>query len=149
MDKLVMGGMKFTSGYATSATCTPSRYGLLTGVYPWRNKDAKIFPGTAPLIIDTKQVTIASMLKMQGYQTGIVGKWHLGLGEGMVNWNQHISPGPNEVGFDYSYILAATQDRVPTVYIKNGNVVGLDAKDPIYVNYDKNFEGEPTALDHP
>ncbi len=149
MDRITHGGIKFTNGYATSSTCTPSRYGLLTGTYPWRNKDARILPGTAPLLIATNQMTIPKMLKQSGYHTGIVGKWHLGLGDGNTNWNRHISPGPNEVGFDYSFILAATQDRVPTVYIKNGNVVGLDPKDPISVDYDKNFEGEPTAIDHP
>ena len=63
LDKLANGGMRFTNGYASSATCTPSRYALLTGVYPWRNKRAKILPGTAPLIIDTAQTTIPKMLK--------------------------------------------------------------------------------------
>ncbi len=149
MDKLINGGVRFTNGYASSATCTPSRYALLTGVYPWRNKNARILSGTAPLVIDTAQVTIPKMLKNQGYYTGIVGKWHLGVGDGNVNWNEHISPGPNEVGFDYSHILAATQDRVPTVYIENGDVVGLDPDDPIEVNYRENFEGEPTGKDNP
>lgn len=149
MDKLANGGIKFTNGYATSATCTPSRYGLLTGVYPWRNKDAKILPGTAPLIIDTTQITIPKMLKEKGYHTGIVGKWHLGLGTGFVDWNKKITPGPNEVGFDYSYIMAATQDRVPTVYIDNGFVANLDLNDPIEIDYNKNFEGEPTGKDNP
>jgi len=149
MDALANGGIRFSNGYATSATCTPSRYGLLTGVYPWREKDAKILPGTAPLLIHTDQMTIPKMLKEKGYHTGIVGKWHLGLGEGNLDWNQKITPSPNEVGFDYSYIMAATQDRVPTVYIQNGFVVGLDPKDPIEVNYDKNFDGEPTAITNP
>nr|WP_237340643.1 arylsulfatase [Wenyingzhuangia fucanilytica] len=149
IDKLANGGVRFTNGYATSATCTPSRYAILTGKYPWRNKDAKILPGTAPLIISTSQETLPKLFKSKGYATGVVGKWHLGLGSGHVNWNEHISPSPNEVGFDYSYIMAATQDRVPTVYIKNGNVVGLDLKDPIKVNYQKNFEGEPTAISNP
>lgn len=149
IDKLAKGGIRFTNGYATSATCTPSRYGLLTGVYPWREKDAKILPGTAPLLIKTSQMTIPKMLKEKGYFTGIVGKWHLGLGNGSLDWNQKITPSPNEVGFDYSYIMAATQDRVPTVYIENGTVVGLDPKDPIEVSYDKNFEGEPTAISNP
>jgi arylsulfatase A-like enzyme len=149
MDKLANEGMRFTNGYATSATCTPSRYGLLTGVYPWREKDAKILPGTAPLLIGTEQLTLPKMLKEKGYHTGIVGKWHLGLGSGNVNWNEKVTPGPNEVGFDYSYILAATQDRVPTVYIENGYVVGADPNDPILVDYDKNFEGEPTGLENP
>ena len=149
MDAMAMAGMRFNSGYATSATCTPSRYALLTGVYPWREKRAKILAGTAPLIIGTDQMTLPKMLKKEGYQTAIIGKWHLGLGNGNVNWNQLVSPGPNEVGFDYSYILAATQDRVPTVYIEDGNVVGLDPNDPIEVSYKKNFEGEPTGLDNP
>ena len=149
IDKLANAGLRFTNGYASSATCTPSRYALLTGVYPWREKDAKILPGTAPMLIKTTQMTIPKMLKGQGYHTGIVGKWHLGLGNGNVDWNKKVGPGPNEVGFDYSFIMAATQDRVPTVYIENGYVVGLDANDPIEVNYDSNFEGEPTGLDHP
>lgn len=149
MDALANGGVRFTNGYSSSATCTPSRYAILTGRYPWRNKDAKILPGTAPLIIDTAQITLPKMLRKEGYVTGVVGKWHLGLGRGTVNWNERISPGPNEVGFDYSYIMAATQDRVPTVYIDNGHVDGLDPNDPIEVNYEKNFEGEPTGLDNP
>ncbi|MGW9687035.1 sulfatase family protein [Flagellimonas sp. 2504JD1-5] len=149
LDRLANGGIRFTNGYASSATCTPSRYALLTGVYPWRNKSAKILPGTAPLIIDTAQMTLPKMLKQKGYKTGIVGKWHLGLGSGDVNWNQTVSPGPNEVGFDHSYIMAATQDRVPTVYIENGGVVNLDPEDPIEINYQKNFPGEPTGMDNP
>ncbi len=149
MDRLANEGIRFTNGYASSATCSPSRYALLTGVYPWRNENAKILPGTAPLIIDTEQLTLPNMLKAAGYQTGIVGKWHLGLGDGHVDWNQRISPGPNEVGFEDAFIMAATQDRVPTVYIKNGHVVGLDPNDPIEINYGKNFPGEPTGMDNP
>lgn len=149
IDALVKGGLKFTNGYASSATCTPSRYALLTGQYPWRNKKARILSGNAPLLIDTARVTLPKMLKSQGYYTGIVGKWHLGLGTGNVDWNKKISPGPNEVGFDYSFIMAATQDRVPTVFIENGYVVRLDPNDPIQVSYKKNFEGEPTGKDNP
>ena len=149
IDKLAKGGVRFTNGYASSATCTPSRYALLTGEYPWKNKNAKILSGTAPLIIGTAQMTLPKMLETKGYHTGIVGKWHLGLGAGNVDWNKTISPSPNQVGFDYSYIMAATQDRVPTVYIKNGNVVGLDPKDPIEISYQENFKGQTTGLDNP
>lgn len=149
MDRFANEGMKFTNAYATSATCTPSRYALLTGIYPWRNENAKILAGTAPLLIETDRMTLPKMLKTKGYNTGIVGKWHLGLGDGNVDWNERVSPGPNEVGFDYAYIMAATQDRVPTVYIEDGHVVGLDKNDPIYVDYDTNFEGEPTGKENP
>jgi arylsulfatase A-like enzyme len=149
MDKLAKAGVQFTDGHSSSATCTPSRYALLTGQYPWRNQNAKILPGTAPLLIDTEQMTLPKMLKQEGYHTGIVGKWHLGLGRGNVNWNERVSPGPNEVGFDYSFIMAATQDRTPTVYLENGYVVGLEKNAPLYVDYDKNFEGQPTGIDNP
>jgi arylsulfatase A-like enzyme len=149
IDSLAAGGIRFTNGYASSATCTPSRYALMTGRYPWRNKDAKILSGTAPLIITTDQMTVPKLLKGAGYYTGVVGKWHLGLGTGDVNWNTRVSPGPNEVGFDYSYIMAATQDRMPTVYLKNGVVENLDPDDPITVSYAGNFPGEPTGLDNP
>lgn len=149
IDKLVAGGMKFTKAYASSATCTPSRYAILTGSYPWRNENAQILPGTAPLIIDTTEMTIPKMLKKQGYKTAVIGKWHLGLGLGNVNWNEQVKPGPNEVGFDYSYIMAATQDRVPTVYLKDGLVENLDPNDPIEIDYDNEFEGEPTGYANP
>ena len=149
IDMLAKGGVRFTNGYASSATCTPSRYALLTGIYPWRNKDAKILPGSAPLLIGTQQQTLPKMLKQTGYKTAVVGKWHLGLGTGIVDWNNKITPGPNEVGFDYAYIMAATQDRVPTVYINNGFVDGLSANDSIAVDYEKNFEGEPTGKSNP
>jgi arylsulfatase A-like enzyme len=118
-DQLARNGIRFTQGYATSATCTPSRYSLLTGQYAWKNKRAHILPGDAPLIMTPGMTTIPSMLKKAGYNTGVVGKWHLGMGKGNVDWNKTVSPGANDVGFDYSYLLAATQDRVPTVILEN------------------------------
>ncbi len=149
IDRLARGGVCFNNGYATSATSTPSRYALMTGMYPWRNKDAKILPGDAPLIIDPAQYTMPKMMQQSGYYTGAIGKWHLGMGDGNVNWNEQVTPGAMQVGFDYSCIIAATNDRVPTVYVENGNVVGMDAGDPIQVSYEQNFEGEPTALTNP
>jgi arylsulfatase A-like enzyme len=149
IDKLANEGVQFMKGYASSATCTPSRYALLTGTYPWRNKNAKILPGTAPLVIDTTTYTLPKLLKDKGYATAVVGKWHLGLGTGATNWNTEIKPGPNQVGFDYSYIMAATQDRVPTVYIENSKVNNLDVNDPISIDYKNNFVGEPSGLENP
>lgn len=149
IDSLSHGGVCFTNGYATSATSTPSRYALMTGMYPWKNRDAKILPGDAPLIINENQFTLPKMMQENGYVTGAIGKWHLGMGAGNVNWNETVKPGAKEIGFDYSCLIAATNDRVPTVYVENGDVVGRDLSDPIEVSYEKNLEGEPTALSHP
>ncbi|MBO4612444.1 MAG: arylsulfatase [Bacteroidaceae bacterium] len=148
IDRLANGGVCLTNGHSAAATSTPSRYGLLTGLYPWRRK-TNILPGDAPLIIGEEQFTLARLFQMAGYRTGTIGKWHLGIGKGHIDWNRTIKPGPNEIGFDYSCILPATVDRVPCVYVENGNVVGLDPNDPIEVNYHKNFEGQPTAITNP
>lgn len=149
LDKLAQSGVRFNQGYATSATSTPSRYALMTGEYPWKNPDAKILPGDAPLLISVDQYTLPKMMRSAGYATAAIGKWHLGMGAGNVDWNQQITPSANDIGFDYSCLIAATNDRVPTVYVEDGKVVGLEADDPIYVNYKTNFEGEPTAISHP
>lgn len=142
LDSLASEGIRFNNAYATSATSTPSRYGLLTGQYPWRNDDARILPGDAPLLIRPEMNTLPKMLRDNGYQTGAIGKWHLGMGDGNVDWNRPISPSANEVGFDYTCLIAATNDRVPTVYVENGLVEGLDPSDPIEVSYEHNFPGE-------
>ncbi|MCH2175429.1 MAG: arylsulfatase [Lentisphaeria bacterium] len=150
LDRLAASGIRFTNGYATAATCTPSRYSLLTGSYPWRNPLAAILPGDAPQLVTPEMKTMPKMLKKAGYHTGIVGKWHLGLGDGNLDWNGSINGTPNDVGFDYSYIMAATNDRVPTVYVKNREVENLDPNDPIEVTYeDKPFPGEKTGRDNP
>ncbi len=149
MDRLATEGLRFTQGHCTAATSTPSRYSLLTGMYPWSNQNAKILPGNAALIIDKEQVTLPKIMKQAGYVTGTVGKWHLGLGDGAVDWNNEIYPGAREVGYDYSFIQAATNDRVPCIFIENGKGVGLDSNDPLYVSYQKNFIGEPTGKENP
>ena len=151
IDRLASEGVVFYHGYATAATCTPSRYSLLTGSYSWRNERAHILPGDAPLIIDPGTSTLPSVLKEAGYKTGVVGKWHLGIGEGNQNWNEPLPLTPLDIGFDYSYIMAATNDRVPCVYLDGRDVVGLDPSDPIEVEYDKNkpFPGLPTGRENP
>lgn len=151
VDRLAAEGIRFRQGYATAATCTPSRYSLLTGSYPWRNPRAAILAGDAPMIIDPGIRTLPGMLRDAGYTTGVVGKWHLGLGDGDLDWNREIEGTPNDVGFDDSYIMAATNDRVPCVYVEDRKVVGLDPDDPIEVTYDwsKAFPGQPTGRHNP
>mgnify|MGYP003115360130 FL=1 len=148
VDKLASNGVMFTDAHSTAATCTPSRYSLLTGNYAFRN-NAEILPGDAPLLIDTSFVTMPKMLQKAGYTTGVVGKWHLGLGYGKVDWNKPVTPGPSEVGFDYSFLLPATGDRVPTVFLENNNVVNLSEDDPIAVNYDKKIGHRPVGTERP
>lgn len=150
LDRLASQGMRFTDAYAPAAVCTPTRYGLLTGQYAWRHPPgSRILSGVAPLAIPPGTVTVPSLLHEAGYATGCVGKWHLGLGEGQTDFNGEIKPGPREVGFDYSFIVPATGDRVPCVYVENQRVVGYDPKDPIAVRYGSPIGDEPTGAKNP
>jgi len=149
IDRLAEQGLKFTDAHASSATCTPSRFALLTGQYPWRQQGTNILPGDARLIIEPGRATLPSLLKQAGYATGVIGKWHLGLGGKDLDWNGKIAPGPLEIGFDECFLIPATGDRVPTVYVENHRVVGLDPADPIAVSYGKPIGDEPTGRDHP
>lgn len=152
VQRLADQGLLFTDAHSTNSVCTPSRYSLLTGQYAWRQRGTGILPGDAALIIPTrdKAATLGTLMQQAGYRTAAIGKWHLGLGSGNIDWNKPISPAPAEVGFDYSFIMAATGDRVPCVYVENGAVLNLDPQDPIQVNYrGKTYPGEKTAATHP
>lgn len=151
IDRLAQEGLKFTNAHTTSGTCTPSRYALMTGNYPWRKKGTGVLPGNASLIIPTDKITLPLVFQNAGYKTGAVGKWHLGLGTPGkdINWNKPIKVGPNEVGFDYAYFFPATSDRVPTVFIENHEIVGYDKEDPIEVNYVEKVGKEPTGKENP
>ena len=151
VERLAARGLRFTDAHAVASTSTPSRYSLLTGHYSWRRNDTGVAAGNAGMIIRPEQQTVADLFKQQGYVTGAVGKWHLGLADktGTQDWNGHITPGPSDIGFDYSYIMAATGDRVPCVWVENEHVVGLDPADPIEVSYRAPFEGEPLGKTHP
>lgn len=150
LDKLASEGLRFTDAHCTSATCTPSRYALMTGQYPWRKQGTGVLPGDAALIIPTDKITLPKLFQQAGYQTGIVGKWHLGIGTSVNKaWNGELTPGPNETGFGYSFIFPATADRVPTVFVENHRVVALDSLDPIQVDYQNKIGNDPTGKEHP
>ena len=165
-DALAASGMAFTDAHAASAVCTPSRYAILTGRYPWRSElKAGVLRGYSRPLIEKGRLTVASMLKDQGYQTAIVGKWHLGMGmpfhdaDGSyavsghewdkhpdVDYSQPISPSPNAYGFDQSFCIAASLDMPPYVYIENGRFTQIPNR--MTVNTGKRYWREgPTAPD--
>ena len=151
VDKLASEGIRFTNAHTVAATSTPSRYSLLTGEYAWRRPDTDIAAGDVKMIIRPEQYTMADMFKSAGYATAAIGKWHLGLGAktGGQAWTAPLPAALGALGFDYHYIMAATADRVPCVFIENGKVANYDPSDPIEVSYTKNFPGEPTGKDNP
>lgn len=149
-DRLAATGIRFTNGHSSSASCTPSRFSMLTGGYAFRQEGTGIAPGNAALIINPETRTLADIFSEAGYKTGVIGKWHLGLGgENGPDWNSFITPGPQDIGFDYSFIIPATGDRVPCVYVENARVMGLDPSDPISVSYKEKIGNEPTGLENP
>lgn len=150
IDKLAAQGIKFTNAYAPASTSSPSRYALLTGEYAWR-KDVGILPADAPLTIDPNKNTLPAFLRKAGYHTGLVGKWHLGLGKqnAPVDFNKKIQVGPLAIGFDYAYYFPATNDRVPCIYIDNETVDMLEPLDPIQVSYRQKIGNEPTGKERP
>lgn len=151
VDRLAAEGVRFTDAHAAAATSTPSRYSLLTGEYAWRKEGTDIAAGNAGMIIRPERFTLADMFKSEGYTTAAIGKWHLGLGDktGEQDWNAPLPMALGDIGFDYSYIMAATADRVPCVFIENGRVANYDPTAPLEVSYKANFPGEPTGKNNP
>lgn len=132
MDALAREGRRFTDFHSASAVCSPSRYALLTGQYPARkNMWRPIFMRT-PLIVDTTQMTIGKVMKNAGYETAVIGKWHLGFGNTFpIDWNKELKPGPLEVGFNYYFGVPVLNSHPPFVYVENYRVVGLTPDDPM------------------
>lgn len=149
IDRLAAEGKRFTNGYCSASTCTPTRYSLLTGTYAFRRKGTGIAAPNSRLIIPQETYTLADVMKQAGYQTAVIGKWHLGLGgERGPDWNGELSPGPRELGFDYNFLLPTTNDRVPQVFVENQRVLNLDLQDPLWVGEKKPGEDHPTGISH-
>lgn len=149
IDELASQGLRFTDAHCAAATCTPSRYSLLTGEMAFRKPGTGIAPGTANMIIGTDQYTLGDLFQQAGYRTGVIGKWHLGLGDKEIDWNGQIKPGPEAIGFDHYFIFPATNDRTPCVYIENGRVVNLDPADPITVSRRKRIPDSVPGTKYP
>ena len=130
IDRLAKEGRRFTDAHTASAVCSPSRYGLMTGQFPLRRNFWGPLPFTNELTIDTSQPTIASVLKSVGYETAIIGKWHLGFGKGKTDWNKPLKPGPLELGFNHYFGMPTVNSGPPFVYVEDHNVVDYDPADP-------------------
>ena len=148
IDRLANEGVRFTSGYCSASTCTPTRFSLLTGTYAFRQKGTGIAPPNGPSIIRPGTETLPAILKRAGYATAVIGKWHLGLGETAPDWNGELKPGPLDIGFDHCYLLPTTNDRVPQVFVEDRRVKNLVPEDPLWVGSEKPSEDHPTGITH-
>lgn len=165
MDRLGKAGMIFTDAHSSSAVCSPTRYGIMTGRYNWRSPlQSGVLGGLSPRLIEPGRMTVASMLKDHGYATACIGKWHLGMdwvkqaGKEVtelsvetpdqvhnVDYSQPIKNGPNSVGFDYYYGIAASLDMVPYTFIENDHVTALPTVDKSFP-FTEGRESKPSRL---
>jgi arylsulfatase A len=127
IDRLASQGMRFTQAYAPGATCSPSRYALISGSYPCRGPlRSDTAKATSPLTISVDALTLPKFLQKQGYRTAHIGKWHLGYGEnGITNWAGEIKPGANELGFDYHFALPSNHNDGFKTYVENHRLLWL------------------------
>jgi len=158
IDRLASQGMKFTDAHSSSAVCTPSRYSILTGRYPWRSTLQKgVLGGFSKPLIKEDKLTVASFLQKSGYYTAVIGKWHLGLDWQLKPGNKKIKTGweidyakpfksgPLSLGFDYFYGISASLDMPPFIFLENDHSVGLPTITKKIVRTgptEKNFKAE-------
>lgn len=127
IDRLASQGMRFTQAYAPGATCSPSRYALISGSYPCRGPlRSDTAKASSPLTISVDALTLPRFLKKQGYRTAHIGKWHLGYGEtSITNWAGEIKPSANELGFDYHFALPTNHNDGFKTYVENHHLLWL------------------------
>jgi arylsulfatase A-like enzyme len=132
IDRLAKEGRRFTDALTTSSVCSPTRYSMMTGRYCWRTSlISEVLGTTSPLHIETTRLTVASMLKQQGYNCAAVGKWHLGYGTAeKCDFTKELKPGPLEIGFDYHFSVPANHGDLSGVYVENHWVHGLNKDRP-------------------
>jgi len=140
IDQLASEGRRFTDAHAAASVCTPSRYALITGQYPAKGANGRGHWGAvhpnSQLIIPTDTFTIADSFKSKGYATGCIGKWHLGFKSGRNDWQEPLSPGPNDLGFDYYFGMPVVNSAPPYIYVENECVFKGSASDPlIYLDH--------------
>ena len=152
IDTLAAQGIDFTNAHATASVSSPSRFSILTGQYAWRPPalSTTILDWNAKLTINVNQPTLGKILISAGYATAAIGKWHLGISSGtassVINYNKELTPGPNEIGFDFSFIYPATNDRVPCIFIQNHWMHNADSTDTITTGVQGT---EPTGVTNP
>ncbi len=132
LDRLAKEGRRFTDANTTSSVCSPTRYSVLTGRYCWRTSlQSEVLSTTAPLHIETTRLTLASMLKSQGYMGAAIGKWHLGYGTAeKCDYSKELKPGPLEIGFDYHFSVPSNHGDVAGVFVEDHWVFGLNKDSP-------------------
>jgi arylsulfatase A len=132
IDRLAKEGRRFTDANTTSSVCSPTRYALMTGRYCWRTPlISEVLSTVAPLHIETTRLTVASMLKSQGYTCAAVGKWHLGYGTAeKCDFTKELKPGPLEIGFDYHFGVPSNHGDITGTYVENHWVYGLNKESP-------------------
>ena len=148
-DRLAREGRRFTDAHSPSAVCSPTRFGLLTGGYPWRDdRVPRHLHAWEPLVIREGEPTIASLLKRAGYATACVGKWHLGAQrQDPIDWNQPLSPGPNDCGFDEFFGVINSHNQAPFVLVENQTILDHAPNDPIAISDNRVQTSGPRTRD--
>ncbi|MFH4967432.1 arylsulfatase [Gaetbulibacter sp. M240] len=154
IDEIANSGVIFTDAHSSSAVCTPTRYGILTGRYNWRSKQKRgVLGGYSKALISDDRTTMAHMLKKQGYTTAAIGKWHLGWdwnniekGNDSVDYSKPIFNGPTARGFDYFYGFNGSLDMPPYVYVENDMPTSIPNHETVGNNKNPSQEGYNGAL---